>query len=378
MPLDHSPPPGKRNVGDEQPIPPQSMRRSSLNNESATFHGFQDQETELNTATMKELTGIFRQRAQVQNKILRIRNTLESQQQLGLAQLKVMSKSLSAIYAEFSAFHSRAMALIPDDAIDQQEEVYAVFEELHNHVSTKVEDLILAANNTDVNMKPQVIVQQQPLKAPIPTFDGSYTSWPKFKAVFQDLMANSGDSDALKLYHLDKALVGDAAGVLDAKIVSEGNYQQAWDLLSERYENKRVIVESHIRGLFSLKPMRFESHKELRALLNESTHHVESLRFMNQEISGVSEHFIVYLIGAALDKATRKAWESTQKKGELPKYDQTMNFLKSRCQLLENCEAAFQSQIPIVARTKQLSSSPKYPLQKSYVVSENPDLEQNK
>lgn len=74
--------------------------------------------------------------------------------------------------------------------------------------------------------QPQMIAQQQPLKAPIPTFDGSYANWPKFKAIFLDLMANSGDSDAIKLYHLDKALVGEAAGVLDAKVTSEGNYRQ--------------------------------------------------------------------------------------------------------------------------------------------------------
>lgn len=102
MPLDRSPSSGKQNAADEQqPIPPQS-RRHSLNNEIGSFHGFHDQETELNTGTMRELTGIFRQRAQVQNKIMQTRNTLEFQQQIGLAQLKVMSKSLAAIYAEFS------------------------------------------------------------------------------------------------------------------------------------------------------------------------------------------------------------------------------------------------------------------------------------
>ncbi|XP_055639950.1 uncharacterized protein LOC129777604 [Toxorhynchites rutilus septentrionalis] len=373
MPLDRSPPPGKQTPPDEQqPVPTDPQRGSSENSES--FHGFQDWEVELDTTTVKELTGIFRQRAQVQNKVMRIRNTLQSQQQLSLAQLNVMSKNLSATYAEFSTFHSKAMPLIPNEAIDQQEEVYAEFEELHNYVSTTVEELILTMNNTVPQTKsaPQVIVQQKPLKAPIPTFDGSYSNWPKFKAVFQDLMTNSGDSEALKLYHLDKALVGDAAGVLDARILSEGNYQQAWNVLSERFENKRVIVESHLHGLLSLKPVRLESHKELRALLNEVSHHVESLRFLDQDITGVSEHFIVYLINIALDKSTRKAWESTQRKGELPKYEHTINFLKSRCQILESCESAFQRQVPVVPKAKQFSSPPKYPLQKCHAASTSP------
>ena len=87
------------------------------------------------------------------------------------------------------------------------------------------------------------IIQQQPLKIPIPTFDGSYAAWSKLKAIFNDLMANSGDTDAIKLYHLDKALIGNAAGALDAKILSEGKYKQARYILMDRY-NKRAIIDS--------------------------------------------------------------------------------------------------------------------------------------
>ncbi|XP_058816823.1 uncharacterized protein LOC131680122 [Topomyia yanbarensis] len=262
------------------------------------------------------------------------------------------------------------MALIPEDAVVEQEEEYASFENLHNYVSIAVEELILrTTNRAVVPNSAQVVIQQQPLKVPIPTFDGNYCNWPKFKAIFQDLMSNSGDTDAIKLYHLDKALVSDAAGILDAKVISEGNYQHAWEILTDRYENKRAIIESHIRGLLSLKKMVSESHKELRRLLNEATNHVESLRFLEQDIIGVSEHFVVYLIISSLDKSTRKAWESTQTKGDLPKYAQTIVFLKSRCQILENCEAAYQEQSPSLVKPKQAITSQKIQPQKSYAVS---------
>ncbi|XP_065094958.1 uncharacterized protein LOC135715992 [Ochlerotatus camptorhynchus] len=187
----------------------------------------------------------------------------------------------------------------------------------------------------------QIIVQQQPLKAPIPTFDGDYANWPKFKAIFQDLMANSGDSNAIKLYHLDKALVGAATGALDAKVISEGNYQQGWTILTDRYENKRIIVETHVRGLFNLQGMSSGSHKEVRRLLDECTRHVESLKYLEQEFLGISDLFLVHMLTTAMDNTTRMAWEGTQKKGVLPKYAQTITFLQSRCEMLENCETAF-------------------------------------
>lgn len=253
-----------------------------------------------------------------------MQRTLQANRMLGLPQLNVLAKTLSATYAEFSGFHSQVLAIVPDEAIEDQEDEYEAFEELHNTVSSEVEEMILDAKNNALpptmpsSNNPRVIIQQQPLRAPIPTFDGSYTGWPKFKAVFQDLMANSSDSDAIKLYHLDKALVGDAAGVLDAKVLSENNYQQAWAILEDRYENNRVIVETHIRGLLSLKRMSSDSYKELRILLNEVIHHVESLKFLEQQMLGFSEHIVVYLLISALDKSTRKSCEATQQKNELP------------------------------------------------------------
>ncbi|XP_055543115.1 uncharacterized protein LOC129728689 [Wyeomyia smithii] len=232
------------------------------------------------------------------------------------------------------------LAIVPDEAIDAQDDEYANFEELFYNVSNAVEELLLES-------KTRIATQ-------IPS------------AIFQDLIANSGDTDAIKLYHLDKALTGDAAGILDAKILSEGNYQQAWEILSDRYENKRVLVETHIRGLLNLKKMTSESHKELRGIITEANRHVESLRYHQQEITGVSEHIIVYLLISALNKATRNTWEATQKKGELPNYKQVNEFLKSRCQILENCEAAFQTAPPIFKNKQQPT---KVLPQKSHTVS---------
>ncbi|XP_062541814.1 uncharacterized protein LOC134209800 [Armigeres subalbatus] len=322
---------------------------TSVASETSTFLGFAEWEATMDEITKKEYEKAVRQRAQVKMKLVRIKRTLIANQSIGLAQLNVLSKGLSATYTEYSQLHTKIVGLVSDEAMEDQEQEYADYEDLHYGVSNIIEELTLAAKAADNQISPstraapQVVIQQQPLKAPIPTFDGSYSAWPKFKAIFQDLMANSGDSDAIKLYHLDKALIGDAAGILDTKVLSEGDYDHAWDILTDRYENQRVIVETHIRGLLSLKKMASESYKELRALLNETTRHVESLRYLQQAITGVSEHIIVYLIISAFEKSTRKAWEGTQRKGELPKYQQTIDFMKSRCQILENCDAVFHT-----------------------------------
>lgn len=148
-------------------------------------------------------------------KLTRVHRALSAaRNQLSLPQLKTVVKRVDDAYVKFSAVHTKLDAIIPNEAFQQQEEIYIAFDERYDYARTAVEELMLEYDphiNKIPTTQPQVVVQQQPLKAPFPTFDGSYANWPKFKAIFQDLMVNSGDSDAIKLYHLDKALVVDAA-----------------------------------------------------------------------------------------------------------------------------------------------------------------------
>lgn len=156
-------------------------------------------------------------------------------------------------------------------------------------------------------------------------------------------MVNSGDSDTMKLYHLDNALVGEAAEVLDTKVISEGNDRQVWAILTDRFENKIIIVETYIRGLFHVHLMSSGSSNKVRRLLDESTRHVESLKYLNQPFLGVSDLLLIHIVSSTMDSAFRMAWEAMQKrKGKLPQYSQTISFIQARCQMLENCENAFQ------------------------------------
>ncbi|XP_055543181.1 uncharacterized protein LOC129728753 [Wyeomyia smithii] len=155
--------------------------------------------------------------------------------------------------------------------------------------------------------------KSDPLKVPIPTFDGEYENWTKFKVMFKDLVDKTADPPAVKLYHLDKALVGSAAGIIDAKTINDGNYKHAWEILEEWYENLRHMVGTHIHGLFGMKKVVGESSKDLRSLVDECTRHVENLKFLQQEFTGVSEQFVIHLLSECLDRETRKRWESTIK-----------------------------------------------------------------
>ncbi|XP_035906396.1 uncharacterized protein LOC118509627 isoform X2 [Anopheles stephensi] len=188
-----------------------------------------------------------------------------------------------------------------------------------------------------------IIVQQHALPASLPTFDGTYANWPKFKAMFLDIIKKSSDSDAVKIYHLDKALVGSAAGTLNANLMTSITFDQAWQFVETRFNNPRVIVDEHIKGLLNMPHARSESSKELRLLLKTCTHYLNGLKNMDQPADGLSKLIINYLLTSRFDPDTRKLWERTLYQGEFPDLDETINFLKTQCEVLERCNAESSS-----------------------------------
>ncbi|XP_039436114.1 uncharacterized protein LOC120417946 [Culex pipiens pallens] len=205
-----------------------------------------------------EVKSLIHQRGQVKGKVTRIKSALDeakkNPQRITKATLKVYEKKLKAHYQEYVLRHREVIEVVANDKKEEQDDVLDVFDQLHTETLVLVEELMELFNQPVAGqaliqvgangVAPQVIVQQQPFRAPIPSFDGQTENWPKFKAMFEDLVGRTRDSDAMKLHHLDKALVGDAAGLITAKMIQDNNYEQVWKEISEQFENQRVIVDT--------------------------------------------------------------------------------------------------------------------------------------
>lgn len=294
---------------------------------------------------MAQLKQLIHQRGQIKARVTtivkKLDEAMENTDTTSLAQLKATERKLELHYAEYNKKHDDVMSMCAPENMEEQDAKLEEFDALHTDALVKLNELMDhfredAAKNGDGQ---KIIIQQQPLKAPIPTFSGSYEEWPKFKALFNDLVGRCGDSDATKLHYLDKALIGDASGILDAQVINDNNYERAWMLLEERFENPRVIIDTHITGLLNMKPIVKSSFKELRNLLDTCNRHVEGLRYMDQPVEGTSALIVTKLLTMCLDGDTRKQWEQTMVHGELPDFEETLKFLKNCCQVLERCDA---------------------------------------
>lgn len=302
----------------------------------------------------EQLQLLIHQRGQIKGKVTKIANGLEKAEDdpslISATLLKVYGQKLERHYTEYVEAHREVIAVIPMAQIEEQDYKLDEFDVLHTEALDSLERLkeyfAKPTPTVSANGSAQVIMQHQSLKVPIPSFDGRMENWPKFKAMFEDLVVKSGDSDAVKLHYLDKALVSDAAGLINAKMIQDNNFTQVWKQLRDQFENQRVIVDNHIDGLIQLKPMTKGNYKDLLELTKSCERHVAALEYQGLIVDKLSGIIITKLLTSRLDDHTLQLWERKQKHGELPKYEDTMLFLKGECQILERFQNSRHPTVP--------------------------------
>ena len=109
------------------------------------------------------------------------------------------------------------------------------------------------------------------LKTPkfdLPKFDGQYTKWVSFYEQFiASVDSNSSIPDIQKFIYLKSAHSGEALQVVAHIPLSISNYKVALKSLRERYNMKRLSINSHNDKILQLKPLVIESAIELRKLM---------------------------------------------------------------------------------------------------------------
>ncbi|XP_058128492.1 uncharacterized protein LOC131292773 [Anopheles ziemanni] len=240
---------------------------------------------------------------------------------------------------ELQGTHGRIMQhiidLLPDD-LEVDMDADDAFRKIHTTCTAILEAQL---DETPTTSEAPVTSAAHHLSVPMPTFDGRYEEWPKFKAMFLDIMGRTPVSDAAKLHHLNKALTGKAAGIINAAMVSSNNYKSAWEVLERRFANPRAIVDKHIAGLLQLKPVQRESANELRSLVETCKGHVDGLQFLEKNIDETSNLIITHILASCMDPSTRKAWELTLQHGEFPDLFRTFDYITRQCEVLESCAA---------------------------------------
>lgn len=237
------------------------------------------------------------------------------------------------------------------------EDIYAI---ARDTMLTKLEEISPAQNSTcstvihqaqasvhnERSASDHTHAQHRLIKLPpiqIPSFDGQYSEWISFHDQFVSLIHNNTSlSNVNKLHLLKQNLVGEAANLLKNIAISETNYETAWLKLKKRYSNKRIIVNSYLHKLMSLRNVTQENAHSIRNLLDSATDCLTGLKSIGVDTT-TWDPIVIHLITSKMDSESLKQWEenvSRECDDQLPTFEMLTNFLETRFRALEGVQSS--------------------------------------
>ncbi|XP_060662126.1 uncharacterized protein LOC132795439 [Drosophila nasuta] len=190
-------------------------------------------------------------------------------------------------------------------------------------------------------------------------FGGDYTRWPTFRDLFTAIyIRNPRLSEVEKLFHLNSKTSGEAHAIVSKSPLTNEGFQSAWSSLTERFENKRLLVNSQLRVLFNLPAIGQESGaaiQELQSTIQGCLTALEHSRINTENWDCI----LVFLCSSRLPKLTLSLWEqSIQNKSDIPTWVDMNAFLLERYRTLEAiAEVSASTSAPTVTRASRKEAS---------------------
>ncbi|XP_030767714.1 uncharacterized protein LOC115891411 [Sitophilus oryzae] len=206
---------------------------------------------------MTDLAKLTRKRGNIKGQLTRLETFIQNYDSSKHHEISIRLKRAGEWWDEFESIQDEIEDL--DDSDEQVAE--------RDDFGTKYFDILGRLNllahggSTQDSTAPRTEVRLPPMEVPI--FYGSYKQWLEFH-------------DSFKSW----ALKGTAANVIHSLEVSSENYQVAWDLLKERFENKKLIALSHIDSICNVPGLTKESHSGLRKMLDELRKDLRALKIL--------------------------------------------------------------------------------------------------
>lgn len=282
-----------------------------------------------------------------------IQKLLNSFPQTALDTTTVEIKSLQAqieeIHKAFEMQHAYFEENWPVTHIDHsyfkdefQEQEYEVIGLARKHLARLLGDFARLTSSAGLPQPAQP--SNQKIRLPpiqIRNFDGQYHNWQAFQKLFTELVIHTNEISPIERLHYLRSHLNAAPLQIITKLRLSGeSFQPSWQLLTDRYANKRIIIQEYVDRLLTLPKVTQCDARSLTALTSTVSECMQALMALGAPVDSWN-HLTVTLVANCLDSSTREAWETTLGSSqEYPECQQLLTFITSKARALERVEAS--------------------------------------
>lgn len=169
----------------------------------------------------------------------------------------------------------------------------------------------------------------------IKSFGGNLVDWPEFQATcdgtFSEIM-----NEFSRFQYLKSHLTGEPARMVQhLPLTGAGSYDRAMDMLKQRYDNPRAIINANLKRLFDLSAPSNESVSALKNMLDTLNECISALTSLNIDTESW-DSILIFILGQRLNANSIQYWEERiQGTKTVPKLSEFIKFLDIRINVLE-------------------------------------------
>ncbi|UYV60592.1 hypothetical protein LAZ67_1001615 [Cordylochernes scorpioides] len=173
-------------------------------------------------------------------------------------------------------------------------------------------------------------------KINLPIFNGDSANWLSFREIFNSTInSNQTLTEIQKFQYLNASVKGPAEKLIRGFPISDRNYQQAWDTLCNRFNNRRELAFSQINKIFSIRPLKSITTGSLYEILDVCNEGIRNLSVLGLEKNTLTDLILINFFEKRIGEALRKEWELTLKNEEYPTFENFVKFLEKHARSLQ-------------------------------------------
>ena len=241
---------------------------------------------------------LVRQKAVAKSCLTRMQTFIETGDRK-LNDIRVRFEELPNIFNKFEAAQSELeLSDDTDHSVDRQH-----FEEQYFEVNARFNELLhpmvdppfsrhssprssVSGNN---NHSPQSPASGINIKLPLitlPTFEGETCSWLHYRDTFEALIVNNSTLfNVQKMHYFIASLKNEAKDLVSNLQITYENFLVAWQLVTQRYNNQRLIAMMHAKHLCQMPPVKTGDASSVRKLINHVSSHMSALHAVSLKVT---------------------------------------------------------------------------------------------